>query len=168
MRCEGPPATASVWRMSELKSKLRADLTAAMKAKDTLRLSTLRMLLAAVQNAEVAGAEAKELSDAEVIAVLSKEAKKRNEAAVVYEQNGRGELAANERAEQEIIDEYLPTPLTEAEVADLADTAIADVAEQLGERPGMKQMGQVMKVATALAAGRADGSRISAAVRARL
>ncbi|PPJ28430.1 glutamyl-tRNA amidotransferase [Nocardia nova] len=154
--------------MSELKSKLRADLTAAMKAKDTLRLSTLRMLLAAVQNAEVAGAEAKELSDAEVIAVLSKEAKKRNEAAVVYEQNGRGELAANERAEQEIIDEYLPTPLTEAEVADLADTAIADVAEQLGERPGMKQMGQVMKVATALAAGRADGSRISAAVRARL
>ncbi|MDN2498159.1 GatB/YqeY domain-containing protein [Nocardia nova] len=154
--------------MSELKSKLRADLTAAMKAKDTLRLSTLRMLLAAVQNAEVAGAEAKELSDAEVIVVLGKEAKKRNEAAVVYEQNGRGELAANERAEQEIIDEYLPTPLTEAEVADIADTAIADVAEQLGERPGMKQMGQVMKVATALAAGRADGSRISAAVKARL
>ncbi|MBF4999050.1 GatB/YqeY domain-containing protein [Nocardia sp. BSTN01] len=154
--------------MSELKSKLRADLTAAMKAKDTLRLSTLRMLLAAVQNAEVAGTEAKELSDAEVIAVLGKEAKKRNEAAVVYEQNGRGELAANERAEQEIIDEYLPTPLTEAEVADIADSAIADVAEQLGERPGMKQMGQVMKVATALAAGRADGSRISAAVKARL
>ncbi|WP_227984820.1 GatB/YqeY domain-containing protein [Nocardia spumae] len=154
--------------MSELKSKLRADLTAAMKAKDALRLNTLRMLLAAVQNAEVAGSEAKELTDAEVISVLGKEAKKRNEAAVVYEQAGRGELAANERAEQEVIDEYLPTPLTDAEVADLADTAIADVAEQLGERPGMKQMGQVMKIATALAAGRADGSRISAAVRSRL
>lgn len=154
--------------MSELKSKLRADLTAAMKAKDALRLNTLRMMLAAVQNAEVAGSEAKDLTDAEVVAVLGKEAKKRNEAAVIYEQAGRGELSANERAEQEIIDEYLPTPLNDAEVADLADTAIADVAEQLGERPGMKQMGQVMKIATALAAGRADGSRISAAVRSRL
>ncbi|MFJ4656358.1 GatB/YqeY domain-containing protein [Nocardia sp. NPDC088792] len=154
--------------MSELKSKLRSDMTAAMKSRDTLRLGTLRMLLAAVQTAEVAGPEARELSDAEVIAVLSKESKKRNEAAVVYEQNGRGELAANERAEEQIIDEYLPTPLTDAEVADIADTAIADVAEQLGERPGMKQMGQVMKIATALAAGRADGSRISAAVKSRL
>ncbi|QLY31355.1 GatB/YqeY domain-containing protein [Nocardia huaxiensis] len=154
--------------MSELKEKLRADLTAAMKAKDALRLNTVRMLLAAVQTAEVAGTQAKELTDAEVIAVLSKEAKKRNEAAVVYEQAGRGELAANERAEESIIEEYLPTPLTDAEVADIADTAIADVAEQLGERPGMKQMGQVMKIATALAAGRADGSRVSAAVKARL
>ncbi|MFI1914593.1 GatB/YqeY domain-containing protein [Nocardia sp. NPDC020380] len=154
--------------MSELKSKLRSDMTAAMKSRDTLRLGTLRMLLAAVQTAEVAGPEARELSDAEVIAVLSKESKKRNEAAVVYEQNGRGELAANERAEEQIIDEYLPTPLTDAEVADIADTAIADIAEQLGERPGMKQMGQVMKIATGLAAGRADGSRISAAVKSRL
>lgn len=154
--------------MSELKSKLRSDLTAAMKAKDALRLNTLRMLLAAVQTAEVAGSTARELSDAEVIAVLSKESKKRNEAAVVYEQAGRGELAATERAEEQIIDEYLPTPLTDAEVADIADTAIADVAEEIGARPGMKQMGQVMKVATALAAGRADGSRVSAAVKARL
>ncbi|WP_067531601.1 GatB/YqeY domain-containing protein [Nocardia crassostreae] len=151
--------------MSELKEKLHADMTAAMKAKDALRLGTLRMLLAAIQNAEVAGAQARELTDADVIAVLAKEAKKRNEAAVVYEQAGRGELAANERAEESVIDEYLPTPLTEAEVADIADTAIA---EQIGERPGMKQMGQVMKIATALAAGRADGSRISAAVKARL
>ncbi|NNH73348.1 GatB/YqeY domain-containing protein [Nocardia uniformis] len=154
--------------MSELKAQLRTDLTAAMKAKDSLRLNTVRMLLAAIQNAEVAGTEARELSDAEVISVLSKEAKKRNESAVVYAQNGRGELAATERAEEQIIEEYLPTPLTEAEVADIADTAIADVAEQNGERPGMKQMGQVMKIATALAAGRADGSRISAAVKARL
>lgn len=154
--------------MSELKSKLRADLTAAMKAKDALRTNTLRMLLAAVQTAEVAGPQARELSDADVIAVLGKEAKKRNEAAVVFEQAGRGELAANERAEEEIIDEYLPTPLTDAEVADLADTAIAQVADELGERPGMRQMGQVMKIATALAAGRADGSRVSAAVKARL
>ncbi|MFC4124240.1 GatB/YqeY domain-containing protein [Nocardia rhizosphaerae] len=154
--------------MSELKSQLRADMTAAMKAKDTLRLSTLRMLLAAIQNAEVSGAQAKELSDAEVVAVLQKEAKKRNEAAVVYEQNGRGELAANERAEEDIIEHYLPTQLTEAEVAQVADTAIAQVAEAIGERPGMKQMGQVMKAATALAEGKADGARLSAAVKARL
>ncbi|MET9215478.1 MULTISPECIES: GatB/YqeY domain-containing protein [unclassified Nocardia] len=154
--------------MSELKSQLRADMTAAMKAKDTLRLSTLRMLLAAIQNAEVSGAQAKELSDAEVVSVLQKEAKKRNESALIYEQNGRGELAANERAEEEIIEEYLPTQLTEAEVAQVADTAIAQVAEEIGERPGMKQMGQVMKAATALAEGKADGSRLSAAVKARL
>jgi len=154
--------------MSELKSKLRADLTTSMKAKDALRTNTLRMLLAAVQTAEVAGAQARELSDADVIAVLAKEAKKRNESAVIYEQAGRGELAANERAEEVIIDEYLPTPITDAEVADLADTAIAQVAEQNGERPGMRQMGQVMKIATALADGRADGSRLSAAVKARL
>lgn len=155
-------------RMSELKSQLRADMTAAMKAKDTLRLSTLRMLLAAIQNAEVSGAQAKELSDAEIVAVLQKEAKKRNESAVIYEQNGRGELAANERAEEEVIEQYLPRQLTEAEVAQVADTAIAQVAEAIGERPGMKQMGQVMKVATALAEGKADGSRLSAAVKARL
>ncbi|MGW4351784.1 GatB/YqeY domain-containing protein [Nocardia sp. NPDC004582] len=154
--------------MSELKTTLRTDMTAAMKSKDALRLGTLRMLLSAIQNAEVAGPEARELSDPEIIAVLQKEAKKRNEAAVVYEQAGRGELAANERAEESIIDEYLPTQLTEAEVGDIADTAIAQVAEQIGERPGMRQMGQVMKAATALAAGRADGTRLSAAVKARL
>lgn len=154
--------------MSELKSQLRADMTAALKAKDTLRLSTLRMLLAAIQNAEVAGDAARELSDDDVIAVLQKEAKKRNESAVIYEQNGRGELAANERAEGEIIEEYLPTQLNEAELAQIADTAIAQVAEELGERPGMRQMGQVMKAATALAQGRADGARLSGAVKARL
>ncbi len=154
--------------MSELKSRLRADMTAAMKAKDTLRLNTLRMVLAAIQNAEVAGSQARELSDDEIAKVLAKESKKRNESAEVYTQAGRGELAANEHAEARIIDEYLPTQLTEAEVADLAETAIAQVAEELGERPSMRQMGQVMKVATALAAGKADGSRISAAVKARL
>ncbi|GAA5097551.1 GatB/YqeY domain-containing protein [Nocardia iowensis] len=154
--------------MSELKAQLRTDMTAAMKAKDTLRLATLRMLLAAIQTAETAGSEARELSDAEVIAVLQKEAKKRSESAEIYTQNGRGELAANEHAEARIIDEYLPTQLNEAEIADLADTAIAQVAEEIGERPGMRQMGQVMKIASELAAGKADGSRISAAVKARL
>ncbi|MFV8172657.1 GatB/YqeY domain-containing protein [Mycolicibacterium peregrinum] len=154
--------------MAELKDKLRADLTAAMKSQDKLRTGTLRMVLAAIQSEEVSGKQARELSDTEVIAVLARESKKRGEAAEVYTQNGRGELAANEHAEARVIDEYLPTPLTDAELADVADTAIAQVAEQIGERPGMRQMGQVMKAATAIAAGKAGGARLSAAVKARL
>jgi uncharacterized protein len=154
--------------MAELKDRLRADLTTAMKSQDKLRTATLRMLLAAVQKEETAGAEARELSDDDVLKVLAKESKKRGEAAEIYTQNGRGELAANEHAEARVIDEYLPTPLTDAELADVADTAIAQVAEDIGERPGMRQMGQVMKIATAIAAGKADGARISAAVKARL
>ena len=86
----------------------------------------------------------------------------------IYTENGRGELAAQERAEAQIIDEYLPTPLNDAELVDVVDTAIAQVAEEIGERPGMRQMGQVMKAATALAGGKADGSRLSHAVKSRL
>lgn len=154
--------------MAELKDTLRADLTSAMKAHDKLRTATLRMLLAAIQTEEVSGKQARELSDAEVIVVLARESKKRGESAEIYTQNGRGELAATEHAEARIIDEYLPTPLTDAELADVADTAIAQVAEDMGERPSMRQMGQVMKAATAIAAGKADGARLSAAVRSRL
>lgn len=154
--------------MAELKDRLRADLTSAMKSQDKLRTATLRMLLAAIQTEEVSGKQARDLSDQEVIAVLARESKKRGESAEIYTQNGRGELAANEHAEARIIDEYLPTPLTEAELADVANTAIAQVAEQIGERPGMRQMGQVMKAATTIAAGKADGARLSAAVKARL
>ena len=154
--------------MSELKDRLRADLTAAMKAKDKLRTATLRMLLASIQSEEVSGKQARELTDEDVLKVLSREAKKCGEAAEIYTQNGRGELAANEHAEARIIDEYLPTPLTDAELADVVDTALAQVAEELGERPGIRQMGQVMKAANAIAAGKADGARLSAAVKARL
>jgi uncharacterized protein len=154
--------------MAELKDQLRADLTSAMKSQDKLRTATLRMLLSAIKNEEVSGKEPRELSDADVIKVLAKESKKRAESAEIYTQNGRGELAANEHAEARVIDEYLPTPLTEAEIADVVDTAIAQVAEETGEAPGMKQMGLVMRAATAIAAGKADGSQISAAVKARL
>jgi hypothetical protein len=154
--------------MAELKDRLRSDLTNAMKSQDKLRTATLRMVLAAIQTEEVAGNQARELTDADIIKVLSREAKKRSESAEIYTQNGRGELAATEHAEGRIIDEYLPTPLTEAELADVVDTAIAQVAEENGERPGMRQMGQVMKAATAIAAGKADGSRLSAAVKDRL
>ena len=154
--------------MSELKDQLRADLTAAMKSQDKLRTATLRMLLAAVQTEEVSGKQARELTDEDVLKVLAREAKKRSEAAEIYTQNGRGELAAEEHAEGGIIDEYLPTPLSDAEVADVVDTAMAQVAEQLGSRPSVKEMGLVMKAATAIAAGKADGSRLSAAVKDRL
>ena len=154
--------------MAELKARLRSDLTDAMKSQDRLRTATLRMVLAAITNEEVSGKQARELTDAEVTNVLAKESRKRGESAEIYTQNGRGELAASERAEAQIIDEYLPTPLTDAELADVADTAIAQVAEQIGERPSTRQMGQVMKAATALAAGKADGARISAAVKSRL
>lgn len=158
----------SVVRMSELKDRLRSDLTDAMKSQDKLRTATLRMMLAAIQTEEVSGKQARELTDADILKVLARESRKRGEAAEIYTQNGRGELAAEEHAEARIIDEYLPTPLTDAEVADVVDTALAQVAEQLGERPGVKQMGLVMKAATAIADGRADGSRISAAVKDRL
>lgn len=131
-----------------------------MKTQDKLRTATIRMLLAAIQTEEVSGKQARELSDDEVIKVLARESRKRGEAAEIYTQNGRGELAATEHAEARIIDEYLPTPLTEGELADVADTAIAEVAEELGHRPSMKQMGLVMKAATVIAAGKADGATL--------
>lgn len=159
---------AYVRSMAELKERLRSDLTEAMKNQDKLRTATLRMLLAAIQTEEVSGKQARELADDEVLKVLARESRKRTEAAEIYTQNGRGELAAEEHAEGRIIDEYLPTPLNDAEVADVVDTAIAQVAEELGERPSLKQMGLVMRAATAIAAGKADGARLSAAVKERL
>lgn len=154
--------------MAGLKERLRSDLTESMKNQDKLRTATLRMLLAAIQTEEVSGKQARELTDDDVLKVLARESKKRTEAAEIYTQNGRGELAAEEHAEGRIIDEYLPTPLTDAEVADVVDTAIAQVAEEIGERPSVRQMGLVMKAATAIAAGKADGARLSAAVKGRL
>jgi uncharacterized protein YqeY len=154
--------------MAELKDRLRSDLTTAMKSQDKLRTATLRMVLAAVQTEEVSGKVSRELSDDEVIKVLARESKKRGEAAQIYVTNGRGELAANERAEASVIDEYLPTQLNDDELANVVDTAMAQVAEEIGERPGMKQMGQVMRAASAIASGKADGARISAFVKERL
>jgi uncharacterized protein len=154
--------------MAELKDRLRADLTTAMKSRDKLRTATLRMLIAAIQSEEVSGKAPRELSDADVVKVLARESRKRGEAAQIFITNGRGELAANERAEASVIDDYLPSQLNDDEVAHVVNTAIAQVAEEICERPGVKQMGQVMKAATAIAEGKADGSRLSAAVKDRL
>ena len=155
-------------RVTTLKAQLRADLTAAMKARDELVKGTLRMTLTAVGNAEVAGTQARELSDDEVLKVIAKEAKKRAESAEAFAAAGREELAAQERAEGEVLARYLPTQLTDDELAAIARTAVDETAAELGERPGPRQMGQVMKRANAAAAGRADGGRVAAAVKALL
>ncbi len=154
--------------MSTLKERLRADLTAAMKSRDELVKSTLRMTLTAVHNVEVAGAEARELDDAEVVQVITKEAKKRAESAEAFAAAGRDELAAQERAEGEVLARYLPQQLTDDELAAVAREAVGAVEAETGQPPGPRQMGQVMKKAQAAAAGRADGRRVSAAVKALL
>ena len=151
--------------MSTLKAQLRSDLTAAIKARDELVKATLRMTLTAIGNAEVAGTEARELDDAEVLKVIAKEAKKRAESAEAFTAAGRDELAVQERAEGEVLARYLPTQLTDDELAALARTAVEETAADLGERPGPRQMGQVMKRANAAVAGRADGGRVAAAVK---
>jgi uncharacterized protein YqeY len=149
--------------MSELKDRLHADLNTAMKARDELTTATLRMVLTAVTNEEVAGKTARELSDDEVIKVLGREAKKRREAAEAFEGAGRGELAARERAEGEVLDRYLPAPLSDEELAELVAAAISEAGAT-----SPRDMGAVMKIVQPRVAGRADGKRISDAVRHRL
>ena len=151
--------------MSALKDRLRADLTTAMKAREELRSSTLRMVLTSITNAEVAGKEARELSDDDILGVLSSEAKRRREAATAFTEGGRSEMAAKEAAEGEIIAEYLPTPLTEAEIADLVTAAVASTG---AADEGMRAMGKVMGVVTPQVKGRADGGAVAAEVRKQL
>ncbi|WP_194898088.1 GatB/YqeY domain-containing protein [Catenulispora pinisilvae] len=149
--------------MTALKQKLRADLTAAMKANDELVKATLRMALTAVGNEEVAGKEARELSDAEVVQVLTREAKKRREAAEAFENGGRPEQAAREKAEGEVLARYLPAQLTDEELAALVAQAIAETGAE-----GPKGMGLVMKTLNPKIAGRAEGGRVAAAVKSAL
>jgi len=146
-----------------LKEKLQSDLTASMRARDELRSGTIRMVLTAIKNEEVSGKEARELSDSEVITVLSREAKKRREAAEAYEQAGAKDRASNEKAEGVIIAEYLPAQLSEAEIKDLIAAAIAETGAT-----GPQQMGLVMKSIQPKIAGRADGGLVSSLVKAAL
>jgi uncharacterized protein YqeY len=154
--------------MSELKQKLRTDLTAAMKARDTVTLGTLRMVLAAITNEEVSGSTARELTDPEVTAVLAREVKKRRESAEAFEGAGRTELAERERAESAVISGYLPQQLADDEIPALVAQSVAAVAASTGSAPTLKQMGLVIKDAQARAAGRAEGAKIAAAVKAAL
>ncbi|MBC6446969.1 GatB/YqeY domain-containing protein [Actinokineospora xionganensis] len=154
--------------MAELKNRLQADLTAAMKGREKTRTASLRMALSAITTEEVAGDSARELTDDEVLKVLARELKKRKEAAEAFAGAGRAESAQAELDEAEVLAAYLPKQLDDAELAGLVDSAVAEVTEQLGAAPGPKQMGQVMKAANAKVAGRADGGRVAAAVKAKL
>ena len=149
--------------MTELKDRLQADLTGAMKSRDELRAATLRMVLTAVRTEEVAGKTARELSDAEVVTVLTREAKKRREAAEAFDQGGRPDRAERERAEGEVITAYLPAQLSDDELRDLVAAAIAETGAA-----GPAGMGQVMKVLTPRTAGRAEGGRVAGEVRRQL
>ena len=154
------PRDTGTMTQTRLKARLQADLHDAMRARDKVRAGTLRMALTSVTTAEVAGDEARELSDDEVLKVLAKEAKKRKESASAYADAGRPELADRENAELAILEAYLPAQLDDAELDAIASAA----ADEVGAT-GMKQMGQVMKAAQAKVAGRADGGRVAAAVK---
>ena len=149
--------------MAALKDRLRDDLTAAMKARDEVRTRTLRMALTSLAREEVAGASARELSDDEVIKVLSREAKRRREAAEAFAAAGRDDQAAAERAEGAVLDAYLPAQLSDAELGELVTAAIEETGASTP-----RDMGQVMKVLTPRVAGRAQGGRVAAEVRRRL
>lgn len=148
--------------MSALKDQIRADLKEAMKAKEKERTGTIRMLLAAIQTAETEGTK-HEVDDAEIQKIIAREIKKRRESADIYKTNGRDDLAEAELTEASILEVYQPKQLDDDELAKLIDEAIAETGAE-----SMAQMGQVMKAATAKAEGRADGKRLSEAVKARL
>jgi len=149
--------------VSELKDRLRSDLTDAIRGRDEVATATLRMALAAITTEEVAGSDARELSDDEVLKVLARESKKRREAAEAFGSAGREELAEREQAEGRVLERYLPTQLDDAAVSELVAAAIAETGAT-----GMKQMGAVMRVVQQKAAGQADGKRLSTEVRRQL
>ena len=149
--------------MGTLKDRLETDLRTAMKARDELLTGTLRMALTAVRNAEVAGEQARELDDDEVRAVLTKEAKKRRDAATAFADAGRAERADRERAEEDVLVGYLPAQLSDEELAGIVAGALAGV-----DGTGKSAMGQAMKAAQAAVAGRAEGGRVAAEVRRQL
>jgi uncharacterized protein YqeY len=149
--------------VAELKERLRADLNAAMRARDQVRMRTLRLALTSITNEEVAGASARDLTDDEVVRVLTREARKRREAAEAFSAAGRSDQAAAERAEGDVLAGYLPAQLSDDDLAALVDTAIAETGAS-----SMSGLGQVMKTVTPRVAGRADGARVAAEVRRRL
>jgi uncharacterized protein YqeY len=149
--------------VNELKERLRADLTDAMRSRDQVRLRTLRMALTSITNEEVSGATVHELSDEDIVKVLAREAKKRREAAEAYEAAGRADQAEAERAEGDVLAGYLPAQLSDEELASLVSAAIAETGA--AGRPGL---GKVMKAVTSQVAGRADGARVAAEARRQL
>ena len=149
--------------MSLLKDRLQSDLTTAMKSRDELRTATLRMALTAIRMEEVSGKAARELDDAEVVTVLGREAKKRREAAEAFTDGGRPDRADRERAEGEVLADYLPAQLSDDEVRDIVAAAIAETGVE-----GPRGIGTVMKIVSPQTAGRAEGGRVAAEVRRQL
>ena len=146
-----------------LKKQLQEDLTASIRARDELRSGTIRLTLSAITTEEVAGKVARELSDDEVLKVITREAKKRREAAEAFEAGGRPESAARERAEGELLAAYLPKQLTDDELTGIVATAVAEARAAGAEGP--RAMGAVMKLVNPKVAGLAEGGRVAAAVR---
>ncbi|MFY1678076.1 MULTISPECIES: GatB/YqeY domain-containing protein [unclassified Streptomyces] len=149
--------------MTMLKSKLREDLNAAIKERDELRSSTLRLTLTAITKEEVSGTEKRELSDDEVLTVIAREAKKRREAADAFAQGGRPEQAEREKAEGVVLAAYLPQPLSDAELDAIVAEAVREARSAGAEGP--RAMGAVMKIVNPRIAGRAEGGRVAAAVK---
>jgi uncharacterized protein YqeY len=149
--------------MPTIKDQLRADLTTAMKARDETRTRTLRMTLTSISNEEVSGSVAHDLTDDEVIKILTREAKRRREAATAFADAGREEQAAAEKAEERVLADYLPAQLDDDELAAMVAAAIAESGAS-----GPAGIGQVMKLITPRVAGRAEGSRVAALVRSQL
>ncbi|HID00499.1 MAG TPA: GatB/YqeY domain-containing protein [Piscirickettsiaceae bacterium] len=147
--------------MSDLKARLTEEMKACMKAGDKKRLSVIRSMLAAIKQVEVD--RQKQLTDEEIIAVLDKQVKQRRDSIAQYTSAGRDELAAQERYEMEVIQAFLPQPLSESEIAELIDAAIAEVGAS-----GMQDMGKVMGVLKPKMQGRADMAEVSKQVRAKL
>jgi uncharacterized protein YqeY len=148
--------------VNELKERLRADLTDAMRSRDQVRLRTLRMALASITNEEVSGT-AHELSDEDIVKVLTREAKKRREAAEAYEAAGRADQAEAERAEGDVLADYLPAQLSDDDIAGLVTEVITETGAV-----GMSGMGKVMKAISPRVVGRADGAKVAAEVRRQL
>jgi len=146
-----------------LLGQIRADLTAAMKAKDKLTVSTLRSVVAAVQEAEVAGAEATTLDDQQIEKVIAAQAKRRVEAAEAFEQGDRAEKAADERAELLVLEQYLPQQLSENALMEIVERVLAESGYST-----MADMGQAMKAVNAEVAGRAEGRVIADLVKSHL
>ncbi|WP_042373628.1 GatB/YqeY domain-containing protein [Streptacidiphilus neutrinimicus] len=146
-----------------LKQQLQEDLTAAIRARDDLRSGTIRLTLAAITKEEVAGKTARELSDEEVLQVITREAKKRREAAEAFEQGGRAESAARERAEGEVLAGYLPKQLSDEELTAIVAAAVSEAAASGAEGP--RAMGAVMKIVNPKVKGLAEGGRVAAAVK---
>lgn len=154
--------------MAELKDRLKADLVTAMKARDEAAKSTLRMAIAAIGVEEVAGTEARGLSEAEEQAVLTKEVSKRRDSAQAYADGGRPELAEKETSEAKFLGQYLPAPLTEDELDAIVAEEVAAAEQAAGEPPTMRQMGTIVKAVNARVAGRAQGAQVAAKVKGSL